>query len=186
MRPAEAIELIRPAIATGGGVWADFGAGSGLFTRALATVVGSSGKVIAVERDPRALAELRRVARRNVGSIAEIRVVQGDFQSLGSIGELVGVALDGALFANALHFAADAGGVLTTVTRLLRESGRIVIVEYDGRPASRWVPHPVSIQRLGLMVSEVGLAAPRVVGQRASAYGGVMYSAVLDRPHPAA
>ncbi len=183
MRLSEAIELIRPAIPTWGGAWADFGAGTGLFTRALGRVLGPSGRIIAVDRDRRALSELRQMAREHTDAVAEILPVQGDFQSLGSIGELVGVDLDGALFANALHFAPDGGGVLAQVARLLGGGGRIVVVEYDRRPASRWVPYPVSIERLGVLASEAFLEAPRVVGERPSAYGGAMYCAVLDRPN---
>ena len=183
MRVPEAIELIRPAIHTWGGTWAEFGAGTGLFTGALARVLGPSGRIIAVDRDRRALSELSRLAREHTDAVAEILPVQGDFQSLGSIGELAGFDLDGALFANALHFAPHAGGVLEQVAGLLGDGGRIVVVEYDRRPASRWVPYPVSIERLGVLASEASLEGPRVVGERPSAFGGAMYCAVLDRPN---
>jgi SAM-dependent methyltransferase len=183
MRLPEAIELIRPAIHTRGGTWADFGAGTGLFTRALTRVLGPSGRIIAVDRDRRALSDLRRLAREPTDGVAEILAVQGDFQSLDSIGELAGVHLDGALFANALHFVPDAGRVLAEGARLLAPGGRLVVVEYDRRPASRWVPYPVSIERLGVLASEAFLEAPRVVGERPSAFGGAMYCAVLARPN---
>lgn len=178
----EAIALIRPAVPTRGGTWADFGAGTGLFSLALARVLGPSGRVLAVERDEAALAALRGLARVQGEDAAEIVPVRGDFERLDRIGELAGVGLAGALFANALHFAPDAAAVLTRAAHGLQEDGRLVVVEYDRRPASRWVPYPVSVERLGLLARQAGLRPPMIVGERASAYGGVMYCAVLDRP----
>lgn len=179
MRLTEAIDLIRPAVHAQGGSWADFGAGAGLFTRALAELIGPSGEVLAIERDPRALEDLGRAT--GTGPGAEVVPIQGDFQDLPSIRSLAGVRLDGGLFANSLHFAADAGRVLRSVARLLKAGGRLVVVEYQGRPASRWVPYPVSVQRLDGLSAEAGLGPPRVVGERPSAYGGTMYCALLER-----
>src|SRR5262245_4114906 len=60
----DAIALIRGAVTRPGGLWADLGAGSGMFTRALATLVGPGGTVYAVDNDPGALRELDRYASR--------------------------------------------------------------------------------------------------------------------------
>jgi hypothetical protein len=57
-----------------------------------------------------------------------------------------------------------------------------VIVEYDGRPANRWVPYPLSVARLSEFAAELSLLPPVVLGERPSAYGGIMYAAVLALP----
>ena len=182
MTLAEAVELIRPAIDQAGGTWADFGAGTGLFTRALAHLLGPKARIIAVDQNARALAALRKVVRASTEPGAEILPVEGDFRSPHASPALAGIPLAGSVFANALHFVPDAGCVLTDVAQLLGKGGRIVIIEYDGRPASRWVPYPVSVARLRLLANQAGLTPPRVVSDRPSAYGGIMYCAVLERP----
>lgn len=180
MTLTEAVELIGPALDRTGGTWADFGAGTGLFTRALAQLLGPQGRISAVDRDARALGVLREATRTRANPGAEILPVQGDFRNPDAIPALAGISLDGALFANALHFAPDADRVLAAVAQLLSNRGRVVVVEYDGHPASRWVPYPVPVDRLRLLAGQAQLTAPRVVSQRPSAYGGIMYCAVLE------
>ena len=181
MTLAEAVEMIHPAVGSARGTWADFGAGTGLFTLALARLLRPEGRIIAVDRDARALTTLREAARTRPEAGAEIVAVEGDFRRPSSVGALAGVPLAGALFANALHFVPDVDRVLSDVAGLLREDGRIVVIEYGSRPASRWVPHPISVERLCTLAAQAGLTPPRVVSERPSAYGGVMYCAVLDQ-----
>lgn len=59
MTLAEAIEFLRPAVDSETLTWADLGAGSGTLTEALAHIVGPSGTVFAVDRDPVAANRLR-------------------------------------------------------------------------------------------------------------------------------
>lgn len=181
MTLSEACELIQPAIPAPGGTWADLGAGTGLFTCALATLLGASGNVIAVDRDERALSALHELAGRHTPQSARILPVKGDFEVLPWITEFDGVELDGILLANALHFAAQGARLLAQVVRLLGKEGRVVVVEYGRKQANRWVPYPVPIERLVDLASEALLSPPRVIGERSSAFGGVMYCAVLDQ-----
>lgn len=67
MQSREAVELIEGGV-VGGGTWADLGAGSGTFTRALAELVGAAGTVYAVDRDARAMAWLTEGAERAGGA----------------------------------------------------------------------------------------------------------------------
>lgn len=182
MRLEEAIALLRPAGVQPGGAWADLGAGEGLFTRALAVLLGREGRVLAVERDPEALRALSVLEREAAPDRAPVRAVEGDFRDLASLGELARVSLDGALFANALHFAPDPEEVLEQAVLRLRAGGQVIVVEYDGRPASRWIPHPLPPDRLSAVAARLGLQPPEVVGERPSAYGGTMYCAALRRP----
>ena len=52
--------------------------------------------------------------------------------------------LDGMLLANALLVVHDQEGVLRRPINLLRPGAGMVIVEYDRRAASRWVPFPIN------------------------------------------
>lgn len=173
MNDADALDLLRAAVpAAEGEAWADLGAGTGVFTRALAALVGPAGRVIAVDRDARALEALRRSA----GSAAPIDVLVGDVT-----GPLALPPLDGVVMANVLHFVADAEGVLSRVAALLKPGGRLVLIEYEGRRPSRWVPHPVDSARFVELAAHAGFTPPRVVTRRPSLFGGDIYAAVSER-----
>ncbi|HET9708004.1 MAG TPA: hypothetical protein VFP39_06855 [Gemmatimonadales bacterium] len=74
-----------------------------------------------------------------------------------------------------------AAGPLGRLAGWLGPQGRVVIVEYDGRPANRWVPYPVPRARLPDLVRRAGLKPPAITAERPSAYGGTMYVAVAER-----
>ena len=100
MQDRDAIALISAAVTKPGGVWADLGAGSGMFTRALATLLGPPGTVYAVDSDPDALRELDRSAAATAPG-AMVRTIVGDFT-----GPIDLPPLDGVIVANALHYIA--------------------------------------------------------------------------------
>lgn len=172
---SEAIALIGPATGRPTGTWADLGAGSGLFSRALAALMEDRGRVIAVDRDAGALKAIERVA-----PAATIEVVVADVRAPDAIPELRDAALEGAVLANVLHFVDDPGELLRRLGRLLRPGAAVVVVEYEGERANRWVPHPLPPARLAEVARAAGLTAPRVVARRPSAYQGVMYCARLS------
>ena len=176
MEPREAVALIRAAVTKEGGTWADLGAGTGVFTRALASLVGSSGTVYAVDRDASGLRELERASRR--GSAAAIRTMVGDFSE-----RLELPRLDGAVVANALHYIpyADQARVMRDVASLVVDGGPIIVVEYDRRSANRWVPYPISPAALAKLADEAGLSPPEILASRPSRFSGTIYSAVVRR-----
>ena len=178
---ADAAALIASAMRHPGERWADLGAGTGTFTLALASLLGPAGTVLAVERDASALASLEALARRRTAGVATISPMHADFSR-----PLALPALDGILLANALHFVRDAdqSRVLGDVARHLRPDGRLVLVEYEGRGPSRWVPFPVSFARFGVLARDAGLGDPVRAGARRSAFGGTMYAAVAERVGP--
>lgn len=180
MELEEALDLIQPAIPSAPGVWADLGAGSGIFTRALASVLGPRGSVVAVDRDAAAMAALRAELHDSPPEWAPVDARVGDFNDVPAIASALGAPADGILMANSLHFAPGPGSVLAALAPYLNAGGRIVVVEYDGRPPNPWVPHPVPVKRLRVAAAQAGFAAPLIVGERPSAYGGIMYCAVLE------
>src|SRR5262245_27417785 len=177
----EAVELLGDAVSTARAAeWADFGAGEGTFTLALARLLGAGAHVIAVDRDRGALRKLEQRAATD-GSRDVITTLHGDFTRRF---ELPGVAegtLDGLLFANSLHYVSDTGTVLAELANLLRPGGRVVFVEYDQRDASPWVPYPIYADRLPELCAAANLSAPVVTSTRPSDYGGILYVAYATR-----
>lgn len=176
MTPGDALALLRAAVpAAEGETWADLGAGGGVFTRALAALVGAAGHVYAVDSDARAVRALRAWAAEARGGPA-VTVLRADVAA-----PLPLAALDGVLLANVLHFVADAEGALRRIAAHLRPGGRLVLVEYEGRRPGPWVPYPVSAARFRELAPAAGLGPPEVVAVRPSAYGGEMYVATALR-----
>lgn len=178
MNTSEAVALIEGAVAGREGTWADLGAGDGTFTRALVKLLGPSSRIYAVDRDASAVAALERWS----ASAAEnVIPVEADFSGPFDVPGLDDTLLDGMLLANALHFIRDADPVLARLVTLVRPGGRVVLVEYDQRDASRWVPFPIPIARLPALAAAAGLSTPTVTATRSSAYRGILYTAAADR-----
>lgn len=185
MDSREAAALIAPAVPARGGTWADLGAGTGTFTRALAALLGPTGRVYAVDRDRWAVEALRGLTG-NPAAGAEVVALHADFADRAR--PLALPPLDGVLLANALHFVPDGEqpDVLARIAGRLRPGGRVVLVEYEGRSPTRWVPFPVSLARFREVAGGAGLTAPTLVGSRRSAFGGTMYAAYAAVPDPPA
>ena len=174
MNTGEAVALIEAAVPREKATWADVGAGDGTFTMALAELLGPRARIYAVDRDARALASLRRWAVRDGTNVI---AVEADFTRPLALPE----PLDGLLVANALHFVREADVVLARLAALVRPGGRVVIVEYDRRAASRWVPYPVPRDRLPALAAAANLSTPTITATRPSAFGGMLYVAAVDR-----
>src|SRR2546428_13773330 len=116
----DAAALISNAVPQGAGLWADFGAGDGTFTRALGRVLGPGARIYAVDRDPAALAILERGVENDGVNVIPVAT---DFARPFDL-----PALDGMLFANALHFLPHPETVLGRLATWLRPGARVVIV----------------------------------------------------------
>ena len=171
MNERDARAFIATAVSDSGGVWADFGAGTGTFTRALQSLLHPDSRVYAIDSDPAAVAALQRIG-------GNVIALHGDFAEPLTLPES---PVDGMLFANALHFVPDAADVLRRFVEQLKTSGRVVIVEYDRRAANPWVPHPIGSDRWPTLAASVGLAEPVVTARRQSEYSGELYVATALR-----
>ena len=145
------------------------GAGSGVFTRALADLLGAAGRVYAVDRQPLRLSE--------VTGGATIVPLQTDFTK-----PLELTNLDGVVMANALHFARRHERVLRQVVSTLKPGGTFILVEYDIQRGSPWIPFPVPFESFRMLAPKVGLNEVREIGRRRSRYGPRdIYAAVATR-----
>ena len=183
MNVSDAVELIRDAVGVSAGVWADLGAGTGTFTRALTEVLGPGSTVYAIDGDARAVRALRELSSASSEN-ALVTAVHADItRPLELPGlERARAPLDGILLANALHFVRDAEAVLSGLVKQLRPGGRVVVVEYDRRGASRWVPYPIPASRWLQLAESAGLTDARITATRPSAYAGILYAGMATRP----
>jgi ubiquinone/menaquinone biosynthesis C-methylase UbiE len=165
----DAVDLLRGAIHTRGGTWADLGAGSGVFTRALVELLGAESRVYAVDREAR------------VATTRNVIAVNGDFTRPFELPGLGAAKLDGILLANSLHFVRDAQTVLTALVARVKVHGSVVLVEYDRRAASRWVPFPIACAELPKLAEAAGLSPFEVTATRPSDFGGELYVASAQR-----
>jgi len=173
----EAIDLLATAVEPSPGIWADLGAGTGTFARALAGILTPPSHVHAIDSDRRALAE---IARHRYPAGVEVSATVGDFTDPAVVSAMGDVQLNGILAANALHFVRDADVVLARWLARLTAGGRVVIIEYDRRQASRWVPYPLPPARLADIAAKLGLPEPRITATRPSAYSGILYVALIQ------
>lgn len=176
MKIRDAHSLIEPAVGRSAGVWADIGAGSGTFTRALAELLGEDSTVFAIDRDSGALTELSSHEVKNVVPVVADFTQPFAFASPRR-------KFDGMLLANALHFVPEASLVLSRLVELMKPGGRVVLVEYDQRGANRWVPYPIPVSALPALARQAALSEFMVVATRPSMYQGTLYCAVASRSH---
>ena len=90
--------------------------------------------------------------------------------------------LDGAILANALHYAPRPEHVLRNIIHVLDIAAPLIIIEYDtdeARPP--WIPHPVSRSKLEALCSKVGLSQPELIGSVESVYGSNEIYSVVTR-----
>jgi SAM-dependent methyltransferase len=173
---ADHVALLRPAVPQGG-TWADIGAGEGAFTLALADLLGPGGRMVAVDRDRRALRANEAAVRARFPDVAIETLVADLTAPLGL------PSLDGLVAANSLHFVARdrQAAVVVALAEHLVPGGRFVVVEYDADRGNPWVPHPFSYASWERIAATAGLTDTRRLGRVPSRFLGAIYSAESRR-----
>jgi len=173
MEISSVIKLIQGGIDTSirSQVWMDLGAGSGTFTTGLAGLLDPESLVYAVDRDGQSL---KRIKKTNSG--AKIIALQSDFMK----NDFTSLQPDGILMANALHYVEDQFSFLTKIKNKLVPGGRIVIVEYDRKNPTPWVPFPIAFDELKVLTSSIGFTSITRLAEVPSVYdNGMMYGALV-------
>jgi trans-aconitate methyltransferase len=174
MELTQAIQLIRnnyiqqynDAVA-----WADLGCGTGLFTRALASLLPSGSTVYAADRS------VTITAKGLQANAVLINPVVLDFVT----DDISFGPLDGILMANSLHFVADKSALIEKLSGNLKEQGVFIVAEYDTDTANRWVPYPVSFRSVQQLFKNAGFAYIEKLGEQPSIYGRANIYTVLVR-----
>jgi len=126
----------------------DVGAGPGFATLDLAAIAGPQGKVIAFERSPQFLAELRH--RAADAGLANIDTVERDV-SQGDLGEDFA---DSAWCRWLLSFVADPRRTVAAIARALKPGGVAVFHEYGDYGAWRMMPPNPVVDRFRSLVMQ--------------------------------
>ena len=119
--PADVMTALAPHP---GAVVADLGAGTGYFSLPLAQAVGAQGKVYAVDAQDEMLAVLRQKLLDM--SICNVELVHADAETT----TLPDASCDLALLANVWHEFTDRSIVLEESHRILKNGGRIAILDW--------------------------------------------------------
>ena len=175
MNHADHVRLIETGIErNSGGVWADFGAGTGAFTLAVRDIVGPDATIIAIDQDRASLQKLRATMERRFPG-TRLRLLQTNIA-----GRLALPPLDGIVAANAIHFIPrpEHVALLQRWKENLRPEGRLIVVEYDAETGNRWVPYPMSYSAFQALAPAAGFTEPQPLRVRPSRWLAPIYAAL--------
>lgn len=106
---------------------ADFGSGHGFFAAAFAKKVGPSGQIFAIDILPTALESIRSQAK--IEGLFNIKIIHGNLEKPNGSTLPAGVC-DMVMIANILFQAPDKSSLIEEAKRVLKEGGRLVVVEW--------------------------------------------------------
>lgn len=172
MEHADHVNLIRKGTPGRGGVWADFGSGTGAFTLALADRLGQSGTIFSIDRDGSALQTQEKQMKARFPGI-QVRYLKADYAQ-----PLELPPLDGIIAANTLHFMKDKEMVLNLFFTYLKPTGRFVLVEYNIEHGNYAVPYPLPYPAWEKLAQRAGFASTCLLATRPSRFLHEIYSAL--------
>jgi SAM-dependent methyltransferase len=172
MDHADHVALIRGGIPGTGGVWADFGSGSGAFTLALAELLGTGGQIYSVDKNARSLRQQKRALQARCPDV-KVKHLHADYTH-----PLDLPPLDGVIMANALHFQREKAPVLSLIRGYLQPGGRLILVEYNRDRGNTWVPYPLSFKTWEKLALKNGFTSTRLIARYPSRFMGQIYSAL--------
>lgn len=150
--------------------WADLGAGNGVFTHALSTLLHDGSTLYAVDMNSARMDSIR------VWQQVTLKKIKADFTRDAWNTE----PLNGILMANALHFVRDKEPFLLMLKGKLVPGGKLLVVEYEMEKGNTWVPYPIGFEKLSDLVKLSGFAAIQKLNEVPSVYDARMiYSAVI-------
>ena len=133
---------------------ADVGAGTGYFTVRLARRVGPNGRVFATEISPEMLRLVdARVSREQLPNV-QLKL------STATDAKLPARCCDLVLLVDVYHELSDPPAVMAGIRRALKDTGRLVLVEYRGEDAALAIKpdHKMTLARLRAELSPLGFA----------------------------
>jgi ubiquinone/menaquinone biosynthesis C-methylase UbiE len=152
-------------------LWLDLGCGTGLFTQALAGNLPPASKIIAVDKDEKALRKIPAIVN---DVVIQTRAADFVYDAL-DVKEV-----DGMLIANLLHYVNDKETLLKKLSSSMKTNGIFLIVEYDRQTNNQWVPYPLTIDAAKALFKSLGYPSFHVLHKRRSAFGGFdMYAAII-------
>jgi trans-aconitate methyltransferase len=152
--------------------WADLGCGSGLFTRALSSLLYTGSTIYAVDK------RISSFQRHSFSGQVLITTIESDFVR----DDLNLQNLDGILMANSLHFVKNKKQFIEKLIPLFYSTPVFLMVEYDTDFPNPWVPHPLRFDTLKKLFTEMGFSVVKKINEKKSLYhSGKIYSAIIIR-----
>ena len=156
-RPVEVVALLGAAP---GQTVVDLGAGTGYFLPYLASAVGPSGRVVALDSEPAMVAHLQQRAEREGLRAVEARSVEADAPGLAP------GSADAILIVNTWHHLPERAQYAARLRDALRPGGTVLVVDFtleseQGPPVAARVAPDVVAQEL----EAVGLEAEIIAGE---------------------
>ena len=106
---------------------ADFGAGTGFYSKAASTRVGYTGKVYAIEVQKDLVKKLESEVKQ--WGITNIDCIWGDIETKGGT-KIADQSLDAVIISNVLFQAEDKLGLVDEARRLLKKSGEVLLIDW--------------------------------------------------------
>jgi ubiquinone/menaquinone biosynthesis C-methylase UbiE len=125
------VRLINNGVPGPGGIWADFGSGTGAFTLALADLIGPEGEIYSIDQNRGALQHQEQAMRGRFPSVS-VHYRVADFTQPLDLS-----TLDGIVMANALHLCATSSWY---IHRRIGSWWASDLVDHDTDQGNRWVP----------------------------------------------
>lgn len=107
---------------------ADFGAGSGFYSKAASARVGYSGKVYAIEVQKDLVKKLESEIK-NWG-ISNIECIWGDIETRGGT-KISDQSVDAVIISNVLFQAEDKIGLIDEARRILKKTGKVLLIDWS-------------------------------------------------------
>ncbi len=120
---------------------ADLGCGQGFFTIPIASIVGTEGKVYAVDSDPVALDYLREGMKGNNVGENVIEIMQTNMSSTG----IPDHSIDAIFLANVFHDIEDRAAFFGEAKRICKPGGMLIDVDWEKVNTARGPPFKLRI-----------------------------------------
>ena len=152
-------------------IWADLGAGNGVFTHALSTLLHDGSILYAIDMNAARMESIR------VWQQITLKKIQADF-----VGDAWKTEpLHGILMANSLHFVKEKQPFLRRLKGKLNPEGKLLVIEYEMEKGNTWVPYPIGFKKLAEIVKEAGFSSLKKLREVPSVYDNRMiYSALAE------
>ena len=160
-------------------IWADLGAGSGLFTRALSNLLAPGSRIYAIDMHGMHPERGKRIGIKNG---IEVEFITADF-----VRDNPTLApLDGILMANSFHYVSDKNALIRKLNSWFAAEPGFLIIEYDMDQAPVYsrarVPYPISFRNLKILFAEAGYHSVEKIAAAPSLYNKEgMYSALVKK-----
>lgn len=115
-----------------GEIMADFGCGSGHFVFVAAKIIGNKGKIYAIDVQKSVLSFLKKEILRH--NAEQVKLLWANLEKPGAL-KIPENSVDLVLISNTLHQVKDKNTVLLEAKQILKENGRLLIIDWKREAA---------------------------------------------------